>query len=163
MVRKLIWIFAGLTLSLQFAIAYVLRDLGEGAAIQIIKFQTTLDPNYFKSVLESWGPQGVQIFLRHYYFDFFYPIAYSGLLTVSIFIIFPRSRKLFIIPIVAGIFDIVENIAHISLIHNEKLLDTSVFYLGAISAILKWLLIILSLALIIFGVIRKAKRPATIS
>ncbi|MGE0762611.1 MAG: hypothetical protein AB7N80_04980 [Bdellovibrionales bacterium] len=122
----------------------------------IIKLQTTLDPGEFQLLLHSQGVEGLAAWIRHYLIDFFYPIFY-GVFLAAMLVRWPPSRNdkllklVLIVPLLAGLFDEIENVCQLLLALERVPIDSIYFYVGAASARLKWSMLLTTLVLIILG------------
>ena len=133
---KITLIFSGiLTVVFQLKILSILRSIATSE--EVYNQQTTFSREEFKSFFDHLGPEKTEIFLSHYHFDFFYPIFYGIFLASLLARMAPRF---FWLPLLAGLFDELENICQLSLIKNWVGLDSLLFEIGAASACLKWLL-----------------------
>lgn len=160
--RKKTWVrLACLVFLCQAGILIILSGLL--SPIEIIDFQTTFSRENFIEMTERLGAHGIEIYLRHYWIDMFYPIFYSSFLASSLlrFGVVDRGtlffRMLFYAPFVAGICDEIENICHISMLHAWVSVDSPAFFAGALAARYKWMLIALVLVTLVFSILRQAK------
>ncbi len=128
----------------QAAIYLVIRDLPPG---KLVVLQTTFSLEKFLSIIGSWKFFGVfSHFKAHFFFDFLHPVWYSvflaSLLAVSFNInnLSEKYNGLLLIPFVAGVLDLVENMVHLVIISDIRTISTTKIYISALAANIKWLL-----------------------
>ena len=106
----------------------------------------------------SIGEEGRQL----YYFstliiDTIYPLLYVSLLLGAYNKLFKENTFLLILPLAAGFFDILENIQVSLLLSNfPTLLSQNIFY-SSTSTSIKWIVIVISLIVLIYGVIQNKR------
>ena len=118
--------------------------------------QLSFSREYFETVIASWGPGRVDIFLRTIWIDFLYPPAYAFLLSsapafftakksgFSAESIVTADRIFLVLPFAAALFDYTENILHI-IILKKHLFNSWIIFAASSAASIKWLLIIVCL------------------
>ncbi len=151
--------FGILTALLQGALLWHFRAVQDPALL--LKLQLSCSPIQFQEILNQLGPMGVELVRTHYWIDIFYPLAYGALLSRLLLAQAPGKTKprAFVIPLFAAFFDEIENAVHYSLISDRILFDSPLFYVGTLSAWLKWGLIFLSLILLLERPLRKNRAP----
>jgi hypothetical protein len=128
--------------------------------------QTTLSPEQFQQTMQLWGPQKIELVFAHYWIDFFHPVIYAVLMTAGLFQLTDMAhspaffRRIVAFPVFAAAFDEIENIVQLALYKGWLGFDSPLFYLGGVSALLKWLLIFVSGAALWIGLVRKFLLPA---
>ncbi len=130
----------------QSAIIFLLLPID--SPLNLLRMQTSLSPNEFQTFLFNWGPETVALFLRHYWVDFFYPLIYSSFLYL---LLVKLKSRFFILPVLAGALDILENTCQLAIIHEAAPAGSVIFFIGATSAILKWVLVMVTGALVIYS------------
>ena len=89
--------------------------------------------------------------------DTIYPILYVSLFIGAYYKLFKDNAFLFVFPLTAGIFDILENI-HISLLlSNFPTLSSQNILYSSTSTSIKWIVIGISFTVLIYGIIKKLK------
>jgi hypothetical protein len=157
---KTAWIASGgLTVLSQLFLILILNKVAP--AQDLILHQTTLSPTRFKSIMDSWGPSGIELFLQHYWLDFFHPFFYSIFLFCCLVKTIPHSLSknsrifLLALPLIAGLSDEIENLCQLSITLGWIPADSFPFYLGAICARLKWFLTILVSEVVLYYAVKK--------
>ena len=90
--------------------------------------------------------------------DTVYPILYTSLIIGAFVKIFRSSRILLCLPLMAFSFDILENLQITRLILNFPNIDETHVYFSSMTTSLKWIVIIITISLLIYGIIIKRKR-----
>ncbi len=118
-------------------------------ALQILVFT----PADFHSILNAWGPQGVQRFRNHLPVDGFFLLCYGALgyllvVQTGLFSQWRRAARTAVslmLPVAAA-FDAVENLLQWYLSALQTPTDPLWYALSGTASMLKWLLIVLFLA-----------------
>ena len=149
-----------------FSIAVVLLCLAALTVIQgnallgktdLFTMQTAFSTVKMEAILAEWGEDGVSAYLRMMWADFFFPASYGVALASAItLLVIPRGEtpnkkvlRLMMLPLVAGLCDMVENTFHIFLLQNPQNLPIFPTFLAASFASLKWLLLFASVLIIV--------------
>ena len=113
-----------------FSIAVVLLCLVAFAFIQgdvlmgktdLLTMQTAFSVEKMESILTEWGDDGVAVYLRMMWADFFFPASYGIALASAITLLAtPREKTpdrtvlvVMLLPLIAGVCDLVENVFHL--------------------------------------------------
>ena len=104
------------------------------------------------------GEDGRQLyFFSALIIDTIYPLLYVSLFIGAYFKLFKKNAFLFIFPLMAGLFDISENI-HVSLLlSNFPTLSSQNIFYSSTSTSIKWIAIGISLTVLIYGIIKKLR------
>ena len=104
------------------------------------------------------GEDGRQLyFFSALIIDTIYPLLYVSLFIGAYFKLFRKNAFLFIFPLMAGLFDISENI-HVSLLlSNFPTLSSQNIFYSSTSTSIKWIAIGISLTVLIYGIIKKLR------
>lgn len=134
------------TFGFSLAMSFLLGAAGISAS-ELIQLEITFSPNEFRSLLVSWGADGREAFLAHYWLDFVFPVIYALFLS-SLFAtsLGPRPpegrprRELFflLLPLFAGFCDWIENIVDLTGALHPELLTDSLINVGASFSRAKW-------------------------
>ena len=73
----------------QAIILMILRPLGES----VMKFQLSFDAESIRTILNSWGTDGIEIFTRHFYLDFPHPLLYGSFLFFMMVLLHSMLRR----------------------------------------------------------------------
>ena len=105
------------------------------------------------------GEDGRQLyFFSALIIDTIYPLLYVSLFIGAYFKLFKKNTFLFIFPLMAGLFDISENI-HVSLLlSNFPTLSSQNIFYSSTSTSIKWIAIGISLTVLMYGIIKKLKQ-----
>jgi len=167
-VARTVVIFGLLFIISQLSIAMIISSLGPE---NMLTLQTTFSKEVFKDILEKWGSEGIQTYKKHFYIDFFHPFIY-GIFLSSFFAFLTaglrkKSLKLylvvFLLPLIAGLCDIIENTLHLILLSNIDNLSEIMIWISAAFCNLKWLLAFLSTGIILFIILLRVKSGAAFS
>ena len=90
--------------------------------------------------------------------DTVYPILYTSLIIGAFVKIYRSSRILLCLPLMAFSFDILENLQITRLILNFPNINETYVYFSSMTTSLKWIVIIITISILIYGIIIKRKR-----
>ncbi len=136
----------------------------------IIAMELAFTKERLISILNQWGPEGVSVYLKAMWIDYFYALFYALFLS-SLFALASRAEEedphrgellIFSLPFIAAILDWVENSLHLTYFPEyEKMSESMVFVVSFISLI-KWLLALFVIGAIFYSfgrrVVLKMKR-----
>ena len=159
--NKRVLIVFGLLTSIMFIIVmFIVNPLIDGkTGIEVIKLQLAFKTNLGKSIIEKWNETGQNNFLKYIYTDFIYAFSYSIFLS-SIYLnkllknniqISTKHIMILSIPIIAGIFDMLENTIEIIFIKNPNNFSELLFFTHSILASMKWL----ALPIILYFILKR--------
>lgn len=132
-------------------------NMASGASgLGVFYLQLSFTKESFLRVLSLWGEYGTDLFLKTIWIDYIYPVVYSflisGALAITEFklsqsgtVFSPFSRNIYLLPFFAAAFDMAENSLHIYII-SGKFFSENLIFTASIAASVKWLIIIISLA-----------------
>ena len=150
----IIIIFGVLYLISQTIIGIIIHDLNP---LLFIKAQTTFSKVVLLDLFAQWHQAGLMPnYCRHFYFDFLHPLWYAGFLcalmakAMNLNQIPQKFNLLLLIPIIAGLLDLVENSFHVLFISNADAITQPRIFVSALSANLKWGLAGVSILIIAF-------------
>ena len=104
------------------------------------------------------GEDGRQLyFFSALIIDTIYPLLYVSLFIGAYFKLFRKNAFLFIFPLMAGLFDISENIQVSLLLSNFPTLSSQNIFYSSTSTSIKWIAIGISLTVLIYGIIKKLR------
>ena len=104
------------------------------------------------------GEDGRQLyFFSALIIDTIYPLLYVSLFIGAYFKLFRKNAFLFIFPLMAGLFDILENIQVSLLLSNFPTLSSQNIFYSSTSTSIKWIAIGISLTVLIYGIIKKLR------
>ena len=109
--------------------------------------------------LDAIGPDGRSIHvLSSLLLDTVYPILYTSLFLGAYVKLFKSSQVVLFIPLTAFGFDILENLQITRLILNFPDINETHVYLSSIATSFKWIAILISILVLIYGIIKKRKK-----
>lgn len=125
----------------------------------LFPMQTAYTVDGMQAILAEWDDAGVQAYLDMMYVDFLFPLAYAFLLASAIARLSLANHedsgsRQFLIPLVVGALDWVENIFHIFMLQQPAQLHPVPTLLAALAASAKWALLVVSLALVLLGILK---------
>jgi hypothetical protein len=161
--NKKVLIGFGILTGIMFIIVmFIINPLIDGkTGMGVIKLQLAFTTQNGKSILNGWNVIGQQNFLKYIYTDYIYAFAYSFFLS-SLYLnkVLKNNIKLkgkylfiFILPFVAGLFDMIENTIEILFIKNPNGFPELLFSFHTILSSLKWL----GLPIILYFLIKRIK------
>jgi hypothetical protein len=138
----------------QAIIGSILHEIG---ALNVLALQTTFSSEMFRSIAAGWIASGdIELYYKHFYFDFFHPLWYSILLSLLIARAFtlndvnPRFNFMILTPFVAGLCDLVENSIHVYILADPNRATPLLVWFSGLAANVKWFLAFLGLATAMF-------------
>ena len=127
-------------------------------------FSNMLDLELFYSkenVVENFstmGPDGRSIYvLSSLLLDTVYPILYLSLFLGAYFKLFRGSKAILLVPIIAFSSDILENLQITRLNLNFPNISETHVYLSSMTTSLKWIAILITVSILIYGIMKKRK------
>lgn len=126
----------------------------------LFTMQTRFTVESMQAVLTEWGKDGVRAYLNLMWVDFLFPAAYAVFLASAMMRTHNNTHlRAYLLPLVAGALDWVENLFHLFLLPNaSQTLQPLPTFLAALAASLKWGLLFLSVGLIAFFLLRRLFR-----
>ena len=104
----------------------------------------------------SIGEGGRQLyFFSALIIDTIYPLLYVSLFLGAYYKLFNKNTSPFIFPLAAGFFDILENIQVSLLLTDFPTLSSQNIFYSSTSTSIKWIAIVISLTVLIYGFINK--------
>ena len=142
----------------QILIARILHPLDP---LDVLRAQTTLRAPVVREIFARWGSDGLlDTYVRHFSLDFAHPALYAIFLGASVAWLLDRNRLssawdgVLLLPIGAGLCDLVENVSHVAFLADEANVTTAWVAVSGAAAITKWLLAGSSIALIVILALR---------
>ncbi len=164
--------FAHTRLIVFFGLLYAVSQIALGIMIHhldtllFLKAQTTFSVDLLKGLLIRWDQAGLMPHYRHhFYLDFFHPFWYAMFLAaflakaMNLNHLSDKFTPLLLIPMVAGIMDLVENCFHVLYISDIAAITSWQVVVSALAANVKWGLAGLSVAGIVFLLVRYLRTP----
>ena len=109
--------------------------------------------------LNTIGPDGRSVYvLSSLILDTLYPILYTSLILGAYVKLFKSSGVILFIPLIAFSFDILENLQITRLILNFPNVNEIHVTLASMTTSLKWIAIIITISVLIYGIIKKRKK-----
>ena len=111
--------------------------------------------------LNAIGPDGRSVYiLSSLLLDTIYPILYTSLFLGAFVKLFKRSQTILFLPLIAFSFDILENIQITILNLNFPNINETHVHLSSIATSSKWIAILVSMLVLIYGIIKKQKNSS---
>lgn len=151
--KKILLIFGVIFILSQAIIGYITTPLGTDKVLEV---QTTFSAATFQQIIQDWRETDViGLYFQHYIFDLFlHPIWYSIFLGAALALamnyakISAKYNWVILLPFIAGLGDVVENIAHLMMLYKPELISDLTVGISAFFTNGKWLLCFVSMALI---------------
>ena len=106
--------------------------------------------------LDAIGPDGQNIYiLSSLILDTLYPILYTSLFIGAYVKLYKSSQLILFLPLTAFSFDILENLQIIRLILNFPNINETHVYFSSMTTSLKWIAIVITISVLIYGIIKK--------
>jgi hypothetical protein len=144
---KLFWVSGLLFLIFQGVISAMLWRVD--TSWHIFSHQISLSVDDFLVQRDNWGHEKIRFYLQHYWLDFIHPAVYATFfrcLLTQIQLSYPTKYvyHAMAFPFAAAIYDELENLCQLPLMAGWTE-SSLVFYVGAFSALAKWLLLLSTL------------------
>jgi hypothetical protein len=131
--------------------------------LDCLKIQLTFSSRVFASILNRWTEADINVYLNHFYFDSYHPFLYAISLASTIAVLTNRDKRevrplailFFLMPFVAGLFDLLENILHILMINHRDLISPALVAVSGTFSFGKWLLVSASIIFIIRSMFKR--------
>ncbi len=138
----------------QFGINTILAPLGLG---RVVAFQLTFSRSGIEEILRSWGPEGLEIFKRHFYLDFFHPVIYAVFLFSLLRLLQTRLSgreegpvpNYLYLPFAAMAMDFIENILELLVINSPATVPEALIFITGVVSSLKWALGVLNIMMVV--------------
>ena len=106
--------------------------------------------------LDAIGPDGQNIYiLSSLILDTLYPILYTSLFIGAYVKLYKSSQLILFLPLTAFSFDILENLQITRLILNFPNINETNVYFSSMTTSLKWIAIVITISVLIYGIIKK--------
>ena len=127
----------------------------------IFSLQLAFTSESFWHVINVWGAPGLEIYRAHFVFDNVHPFIYGvfGFMLVSRTTLFSGVgpwvyRVILLLLPIAGLFDLIENAAHIYLLGQPQGIQSVIVPFSGTCSLLKWILASIFALLVIIQVSR---------
>lgn len=163
---RLALILGAVYLANQVLIASVLGKYGH----DLLRLQTTFDPELFRQIISQWGEPGLAAFRAHFYPDSIHPFIYALFLASAWAALTRRedappsgvTLAVFALPLAAGFCDLLENCLHILVLQDIAHIPSYMVTAGALAANTKWLLAGVSILAVLAAYARFSMRKREI-
>lgn len=150
------------TVGLFFLLRKIDNLIAGNAGMGVVYLQFAFIEDYFIPVVASWGTRGIDIFLQTIWLDFIFPVCYATLLSSFYAGIVINKNNAdptdiargdlvhFLIPVIAALFDFIENGLHIFIL-SLRWYFNPLIATASLASLIKWSL----LAYMILAIIRQ--------
>jgi hypothetical protein len=124
----------------------------------IVALQLAFTPARFQAVLDAWGPAIVQQFVDDMPWDYLYAALYA--LALASWVAWLSRREgavpsrgdlgLFMLPLIAGLCDWIENTLHLLLVTSAGPPAAWAVFLASVAASVKWGALVITLGGLLF-------------
>ena len=125
--------------------------------------QLTFTEYAFKSILNSWNPEGISIFKAHFLIDFPFLVCYGALgylisTKTKLFNSYtPMAKSLLALSLpVASAADAIENSIHLLFLFNAGPFSQAQYFAAGVAASIKWILIIVFVGNLLYAYYKTA-------
>ena len=112
-----------------------------------------------QDVYDSFNAMGAEGRLLNIYstliLDTVYPVLYVSLMIGAYVKLFSKDSYLLFVPIMTGVFDLLENIQSVIMNLNYSKLDEFQVAIASLTTSLKWVLVILMISILVLGISKK--------
>ncbi|GLE11505.1 hypothetical protein PINS_up023961 [Pythium insidiosum] len=103
----------------------------------------------------AWASSGAPMYLEFYLFDLvLFPVIYAAFLVGALLRLWPTTRALVALPLVAAAFDVAENVGMVYLISVFPSSFPNVELAVSVFTRAKWLFVFLAIAIVSVGCLR---------
>lgn len=129
----------------------------------IIAMELAFSKKKLVSILNQWGAEGVGVYLKAMWIDYFYALFYAIFLS-SLFALASTEEKkkpmrvellIFSFPFIAGILDWVENSFHLAFFPEYEEMTESLVLAVSFVSLIKWFLALFVILAILYSFLRK--------
>ncbi|MHC1605514.1 MAG: hypothetical protein ACXQTP_06065 [Candidatus Methanofastidiosia archaeon] len=162
---QIVLISGAITIIIMFIIFPALDTVRPPESPGPIEFQLVFSKEAFISVIDQWGVEGVQRYVNTLWIDYIFPVAYAIFLSSFIALLTSKLYKkpgsfhiiLFILPLIAGVLDWIENTLHLVLLADTSNLSESLIFLASMIASIKWGIAFFSILVIFYYIFRNIR------
>ena len=160
-------VFLVLTLIIQAVITFLLTQMSNPPTA--LQSQFAFSAESFSKIINEWNNLDRSIFLSHYLFDFIYPFVYGRFFYLAlkftqqlkpVEVSYTLLSKALLLPAVATICDLIENIFHFLMIGQYIAINNLAVVLAAICASVKWSMIVICIFVLFISFLRKMLKKA---
>ena len=112
-----------------------------------------------QDVYDAFNAMGAEGRLLNIYstliLDTVYPVLYVSLMISAYVKLFSKNSYLLFVPIMTGVFDLLENIQSVIMNLNYSKLDEFQVAIASLTTSLKWVFVILMISILVFGISKK--------
>ncbi|MHA1675119.1 MAG: hypothetical protein ACTSYI_15995 [Promethearchaeota archaeon] len=127
----------------------------------ILDIEFAWTPGQITTIFTAWGTEGMTLHAAGIYWDFLYILGYGPFIAGLILLLSRKlSGKIQIVgfymtfaPLLAGLFDVVENILLLTMLNNPSEISAAVPLIAGIMASIKFGLLLLGIGFLLFGLI----------
>ena len=146
---------------LNLVMAPIERELKGGTGYGVLDFEFAWTSEMVRKIFRAWGSAGKKKEATAIYWDFLYIPAYSFFMAGCILLVSRKlERKLqnhgiyiSILPFIAGVFDIIENINLLLMIENDSFIDMGSPFIASLAASIKFGLLFVTIFFFIIAII----------
>ena len=139
--------------------ALIMGDALEGKT-GFAGMQTTFSKARLQAILDDWGKYGLIAYMNSMYIDFIFPFAYAVALASSVALLSTPKENvaeptrlaltIFVLPLAAGVFDLIENAFHLVLLPNLASFGGGLVFLSALASTIKFALMLITILAIAY-------------
>ena len=130
---------------------------------EMISLELVFTKSALNQILSSCGEEGIRTHLIMIWVDYLFIFSYIGFLgnllgSLLRGIDYDKALNLFSIPIIAGALDIIENTLFLVQLQNTESLSGLLIFLASSAALVKFILIAITIVLILYYLFNKKPR-----
>ncbi|MCD6332410.1 MAG: hypothetical protein J7L89_03970 [Bacteroidales bacterium] len=127
-----------------------IKEVSGGYGVLDTRFSYSPETAY--EYFDHYGVEGRTKYDPFQLIDLFYPLAYSLFLSCLLFLSFPKKKIIWLIPLVAALFDYIENGLLYLTNHHFPDINPTLIHYSSFCTSAKWTLILISILLILMGI-----------
>jgi len=157
-------IFTGMFFMLNALVMFILdAQLRPPSCPDMISLELIFSKTGLSQFINQCGEDGIRSHLIMLWVDYLFIFAYIGFLANLLGsllrdIDYEKALKLFSIPIIAGALDLIENTILLFQLQNTESLSGLLIFTASTAALIKFILIAITIVLIIYYLFNKTKR-----
>lgn len=142
--------------------AFLMPSLAGDTNTTPIDLQFAYTPDEAYALIESYGEDvRKRYIIGELTLDVAYPITYTLMLSISLFLIYQRSVKMGQLPYIIFLSDMLENMGIVTMLANYPSQLTAVAWVTSVFSTVKWLMVGACMIVLIIGLIRKILSKST--
>ena len=134
------------TFLLFIVVMFIVNPLIDGQdGLSVIQLQLAFHKQDAITIVQGWNEGGIKRFEKYIVSDYMYAFSYT-LFFLSVLKFLEQkgaflSKYLFVLPVIAGVFDMIENSLEIFFLRDMENFSNSLFLFHSLIATIKWMIL----------------------